>query len=168
MACTSLPRLVLTSALYAFALGGIIPTASAAVPDRVVAAVSNSNYVAIAQTVNPKVKLGTDMGAAPANTRLTGMSIRFNMTDAQAAALDQLLANQQNPSSPQFRQWLTPAQFAAQFGLSSSDLAKVSAWLTSQGFTVTAVANGGTFIMFDGTVAQAQTAFQTSIHNLSL
>jgi subtilase family serine protease len=169
MACTSLPRLVLTSALSAFALGGIgIQSASAAVPDRLVAAVNGSSYVAIPQTINPKVKLGTDLGSAPANTRLTGMSIRFNMSDAQGAALDQLLANQQNPASPQFRQWLTPAQFAAQFGLSSSDLGKVSAWLTSQGFTVTGVANGGTFIMFDGTVAQAQTAFQTSIHNISL
>jgi subtilase family serine protease len=96
------------------------------------------------------------------------MSIRFNMTDAQQAALDQLLANQQNPSSPLYRQWLTPAQYAAQFGLSSADMAKVSAWLTGEGFTVTAVGNGGTFISFDGSVGQAQAAFSTSIHNLSL
>jgi subtilase family serine protease len=95
------------------------------------------------------------------------MSIRFNMTAAQQAALDQLLANQQDPSSPQYHQWLTPAQYAAQFGMSGDDLAKVSIWLSSQGFTVTAIANGGTFIMFDGTVAQAESAFATSIHNIS-
>jgi subtilase family serine protease len=95
------------------------------------------------------------------------MSIRFNMSATQEAALDQLLIDQQNPASPRYHQWLTPAQFAAQFGLSSTDIAKVSAWLTSQGFTVTGVANGGTFVTFAGTVAQAQQAFGTSIHNLS-
>jgi subtilase family serine protease len=96
------------------------------------------------------------------------MSLRFTPSAAQQAALDQLLADQQNPASPRFHQWLTPQQYAAQFGLSSNDIAKVTAWLTSQGFTVTGVANGGSFVTFDGTVAQAQTAFATSIHNLSL
>jgi subtilase family serine protease len=169
MSCNSLPRLVLSSVLCALALAGTgVPTASAAVPDRVAAAIGGTGYVAIAKSINPKVKLGTDLGPAPGNTRLVGMSIRFNMSDAQQAALDQLLANQQNPASPKYHQWLTPAQFGAQFGLSSSDLSKVSAWLTSQGFTVTNVANGGTFIYFDGTAAQVQTAFQTSIHNISL
>jgi subtilase family serine protease len=96
------------------------------------------------------------------------MTIRFNMTTAQQAALDQLLVDLQNPASPRYRQWLTPAQFGAQFGLSSADIAQVTAWLTSQGFTVTGVANGGTFVTFDGTVAQANAAFSTSIHNLSV
>src|SRR5271170_8113540 len=50
---------------------------------------------------------------------------------------------------------------------SSADLAKVSAWLTSQGFTITSVARSSTFINFTGTVAQAQTAFGTTIHSLS-
>ena len=44
----------------------------------------------------------------------------------------------------------------------------MSTWLTSQGFTVTGVANGGTFITLTATVAQAQTAFNTSIHSLRL
>jgi subtilase family serine protease len=66
-----------------------------------------------------------DLGPAPAETKL-GMSIRFSMTPAQDAALDQLLADQQNPSSPRYHQWLTTAQFAAQFGLSSPDIAKIA------------------------------------------
>ncbi|MGA1981607.1 MAG: protease pro-enzyme activation domain-containing protein [Acidobacteriaceae bacterium] len=168
MACTSLPRLLFKSAIYFVGLAGVVVTAaSGAAQNRITAEVSNSSRVAIAGSVHPLAQSGMDLGPAPAATRL-GMSIRFNMTPAQEAALDQLLADQQNPASPRYHQWLTPAQYGAQFGLSSADIAKVTAWLTSQGFMVTAVANGGTFVLFSGTVAQAQTAFGTSIRSLSL
>ena len=38
-----------------------------------------------------------------------------------------------------YHQWLKPGQFAARYGVSQQDLAKVAAWLRSQGFTVTAI-----------------------------
>ncbi len=126
---------------------------------------AGSARVSVANTVNRKVKLSTDLGAVNANQSLA-LSLRFNMTTAQTAALQQLLANQQNPSSPQYHQWLTPQQFGAQFGLSTTDLATVSSWLQAQGFTVTGIANGRTFISFTGTVGQAEQAFGTSIHSL--
>ncbi len=129
---------------------------------------AGSARAAVAHTVNPKVRSATDLGAASAGQQLTSMSLRFNMTAAQSAALDQLLANQQNPSSPQYHQWLTPAQFGAQFGVSEADLATVSNWLQAQGFTVTGVANGRTFITFSGTVAQVNQAFGVTLHNLTL
>ena len=167
MALHSLPRLLVTSAFVVGILGIGVSPARAAVQNRIAASANNSSPVAIAGSVHPYVRTSTDLGATAGNTRLEGMSIRFNMTSGQEAALDQLLADQQNPSSPRYHQWLTPTQFGAQFGMSSTDLAKVSSWLTSQGFAVTGVANGGTFITFNGTVAQAEAAFGTSIHNLS-
>jgi subtilase family serine protease len=165
---SSLPRLLFT-VVYLAGLAGIgTPVASAAVQNRIQVAISNGNPLPIPNSVSPKVRLATDLGAAPGDTKLQGMTLRFSMTAQQEAALDQLLVDLQNPSSPRYHQWLTPAQYAAQFGLSSADLAKAKDWLTSQGFTVTGVANGGMFITFDGTVAQAQVAFGTSIHNVSL
>ena len=165
---TSLPRLLLTSAICIAGFAGIgAPVASAAVQDRI-GTVFTSKPAAVPNSVNPRVKLATDLGPAAPDTKLVGMSLRFSMTADQGAALDQLLADQQNPSSPRYRQWLTPTQFAAQFGLSSGDIAKVTAWLAGEGFTVTGVANGGTFVTFDGTVAQAEAGFGTSIHNLSV
>ena len=124
--------------------------------------------VAIPGSVHPRALQATDLGPLPGDTVLSGMSLRFTPSAAQQAAIDQLLADQQNPASPLYHQWLTPQQYAAQFGLSSADLAKITAWLAGQGFTVTGVANGGSFVTFSGTVAQAQTAFATSIHSLSL
>jgi subtilase family serine protease len=169
MASSNFTRLLLNSVVCAAGIAGLgITAASAQVRSRIIAPIAGSPYVAIAHSIHPRVKLGTDLGQSDQNMPLRGMSIRFNMTAAQQAALTQLLADQQNPSSPRYQQWLTPAQFGAQFGMPATDLAKVSAWLTAQGFTVTGVANGESFITFDGTVGLAQRAFATSIHNLSV
>ncbi len=147
---------------------GCLTSASAVVQDRIAGSISTGSRQAIAHSVHPKVKAAADLGATAGSTRLEGMTVRFSMTPAQQAALDKLLADQQDPASPQYHQWLTPAQYRAQFGLSSADVAKVTTWLTSQGFTITEVANSGTFVRFNGTVEQAQAAFRTSIHNYSL
>ena len=174
---TSLFRRLLCSAAVVFALAAaVLPAVSVAaqsslpngIPDRITAAVSSSRMAAIPGSVSPRALQATDLGPLPGDTVLSGMSLRFTPSAAQQAAIDQLLAGQQDPASPLYHQWLTPQQYAAQFGLSSADLAKITAWLTGQGFTVTGVANGGTFVTFSGSVAQAQTAFATSIHRLSL
>jgi len=138
----------------------------AAAPDRI-AAVNGANRVPVQGTVSGRVKFATDLGPAPQDRKLESLSVRFNLTAAQQADLTQLLAAQLNPSSPSYHQWLTPEQYGARFGLSSADLAKVSAWLASEGFTITGTARSSTFITFSGTVAQAQQAFGTSIHSLS-
>ena len=51
----------------------------------------------------------------------------------QRAELEELVANQQNPSSPLFHKWLTPEEFGNRFGLSPSDHSKVVAWLDVRG-----------------------------------
>ena len=140
----------------------------AAVQNRVVAAVSMEQKASLAHHVHPKALLAADMGAADGSLKLSNLSIRFSLTDAQQAALTELLLEQQQPSSANYQKWLTPEQYAAQFGLSASDLAKVSGWLTSQGFTVTGTARSGTFITFSGTASQVQSAFSTTIHSLAV
>ena len=148
-------------------LAGAIGVMQGAVQNRIVGGVGAAK-VAMSQSVSPKVSKATDLGAADGSVALSSMTLRFNMTDAQKAALTQLLIDQQDPASTKYHQWLTPEQFAAQFGISSADMTTVSNWLTSQGFKITNAARSRTFIQFSGTVAQAQTAFQTNIHKLSV
>jgi subtilase family serine protease len=107
------------------------------------------------------------MGEAPAGRMLSSVSLHFNMTDAQQADLNQLLNDQQNPASPHYHQWLTPEQFGARFGLSSSDLATVKSWLSSRGLTIGTVAPSLNSITISGTVAQIESAFGTNIHSFS-
>ncbi len=140
----------------------------AAAQNRIRSAADTGARVALSHTVKPRAVRALDLGAAPSSQELKSMTIHFSLTDDQQAALKQLLADQQNPASPQYHKWLTPEQFGAQFGLSASDLAQVAAWLTSQGFTVNGTARSATFVTFSGTVEQANRAFGTTIHRLSL
>src|SRR3984957_589373 len=75
------------------------------------------------------------------------------------AQLVQLLQDQQDPSSPQYHKFLTPDEYDQQFGPSDDDVAQVSNWLTSQGFTVTGGSAHDRRIAFTGDVATAQAAF---------
>src|SRR5438477_4716392 len=154
-----LPRLFLTLTFLA-GMAGI--SLAAPVRNRITQAISEVDTVEVQRSVNPRVSRAADLGPVSLDTRLQTMTLQFSMSADQETALDQLLSDLQNPASPRYHQWLTPAQYAAQFGLSTSDLDKVKAWLSSQGFTVTRVANGGQFISFTGTAAQVETAFGTS------
>ena len=140
---------------------------AALTPQRI-GTVDDSRLTTLSQKVHPAALRATDLGEAASDRVLSEMTLRFSMTVSQQTALDALLADQQNPASAKYHQWLTPEQFGAQFGLASADLTKVSSWLGSQGFTVAQVARGGTFIRFSGTVAQVDKAFHTSIRRLSL
>ncbi len=64
--------------------------------------------------------------------------------------------------------WLTPEQFATQFGMSAQDIAKTTTWLTSQGFSVVKVADSGNAILFSGTAGQVRHALGTEIHHYNV
>jgi uncharacterized protein (TIGR03437 family) len=87
---------------------------------------------------------------------------------AQQTELDRLLADQQNPSSKQFRRWLSPEEFGNRFGLTPQDHSRVVAWLHSQGFTVEQSARARNWIMFSGTAAQVRQALHTEIHRFEV
>src|SRR5579871_176559 len=134
--------------------------------NRITQPVVPGDRVQIEHSINPRVGRSMDLGPVAPGTQLQSMTLQFSMSAERSAALTQLLSDLQDPASPQYHHWLTPAQYAAQFGLSSADLAQVTGWLNSQGFIVNGVANGGQFIRFSGTAAQAQAAFGTTIDNV--
>ena len=89
------------------------------------------------------------------------LTVVLRRDPAVEAAFTQLLANQQNPSSPLYHQWLTPQQVGQLFGLTDSDIASVSGWLTGQGLTVSIEPNR-TMLKVTGSAAAIATAFRTS------
>ena len=134
----------------------------------VAGAVDATKMVALAGGVSPRMQVAKDLGETAGDKRLELMSLRFAMSAAQQAELTQLLADQQNPASGRYHQWLTPEQFGAEFGLPAADISEISVWLAGQGFAVTQVARGGLFVRFSGTVAQAEKAFHAQIHDVSV
>src|SRR5580700_7675451 len=131
---------------------------------RIRSEVSNSAVSQLKATQQPLGAAELDAGRMPADTKLNGISIVFSRSAAQEADLQALLAAQQDPSSPQYHQWLSPEQFGARFGMAQSDIAKVQTWLQQQGFSIDSVARGGNMIRFSGTAGQVEQAFQTEMH----
>jgi subtilase family serine protease len=149
---------------FAVLLFGAAASPAQAPARRIVSAIDSSSRVTLTGSRPPRALAANDVGIVPADTRLQGMTLVFNRSAAQQADLDALITAQQDPSWPQFHQWLTPAQFGARFGMADSDIAAAENWLQQQGFTIDSVSNSRDRIHFSGSVAQANAAFSTELH----
>jgi subtilase family serine protease len=96
---------------------------------------------------------------------MQGVTLVFRPSPAQQKDLEKSLAELGDPASPNYHKYLTPKQFGQQYGMSSDDLSKITAWLTSQGFANIKIANGRNEISFDGTVAKVESAFAVEMHH---
>ncbi len=74
--------------------------------------------------------------------------------------LDQLVSDVYDPKSPSFGHYLTPAQFAVQYGANQNDYDAVIAELAARGFKVTANCPTRTYLHASGTAAQVESMFQ--------
>jgi subtilase family serine protease len=114
--------------------------------------------------VHPLPVSAVDEGQVEGSFPLPRISIHFSLTTAQQADLDALLRAQRDRSSPQYRKWLTPEQYADRFGVSRKDLARITSWLERMGFSDIQPARSRTFVTMSGNAALVQYAFQTPVH----
>ncbi len=131
---------------------------------RVFGPIDNSRRVALRNHISPRIQGGTDQGDLDRARILPYVTMLFKQSPSQEADLDQLLANQQNPSSPEYHKWLTPEQFADRFGASQEDVDQVVGWLKQQGLNVMAVGRGRNWVAFSGEAGLVEKAFATPIH----
>src|SRR3984885_10399289 len=137
-------------------------------PDRVHGAIDNSRSTVLRGLVHTNARPENDRGAVEDSFALPGITLLLKPSATQQAALEQLLAQQQDPSSPNYHNWLTPEQYADRFGLSANDVGKIGAWVKSQGFAVTGTARGRNWVTFSGTAQQVRAVFRTEIHRYSV
>ncbi len=137
--------------------------AATAVPDRV-GEIDNSSYTAIRGNVRPEAQPQYDRGPVEDSFRLNNVIMTFKLAADQEAALEKLLAQQLDNTSPNYHRWLTPEEFADRFGLSSDDMGRIVSWLEDQGFTINLAARGRTWVSFSGAASQVAAAFHTEIH----
>ena len=138
-------------------------TASAQTRNRIAQRIENTEHSVVAGA-HPMARPEFDQGRVNGSMKINRAAMVFKLAPAQQAALNKLLAEQQDPKSANYHKWLTPEQYAARFGMSEADLAKVTSWLQSQGLTVDGVSRGRTEVFFSGTAAQVETVFQTELH----
>ncbi len=157
------PALLVTASLFSAAL------IQAQQPQaRLSAAIANTSRATLLGSQPPRARIAHDVGAVDPATPLQSITMYFSRSAQQQSDLDALIAAQQNPASPQYHQWLTPAEFGARFGVADADIAKTEAWLESQGFTVQSVSPSRNSITFSGTAATVASAFGTPLHRYSL
>ncbi|HEY3840906.1 MAG TPA: protease pro-enzyme activation domain-containing protein, partial [Bryobacteraceae bacterium] len=139
-------------------------TGFAAPPNRILVKPDNTHRIYLNGNVHPKARAEYDQGRVSPSLQLNHVTLHFKLSAAQQTDLEQLLKDQQDPSSPSYHQWLTPEQFGARFGVSDADLASTTAWLQSQGLTVTGTARAKNHITFDGPASSIENAFGTELH----
>jgi len=159
-------KFILTATLLA--AGALMASLGNAQSARISSEIVGGEQSTLKNSQNPMAQAQYDAGRVPADTRLDGVTIVFNRSAAQEADLKALMAAQQNPASPEYHKWLNPDQFAARFGMSDADLAKVQSWLQQQGFSIDYVARSKNAIHFAGTVRQLEQAFSTEMHYYNL
>ncbi len=134
------------------------------VPARVVSAVDDTQTVTLKGNVHPLARAEFDKGPVSDATPATRMMLLLQRSPQQEMALRQLLDQQQDKTSANYHAWLTPAQFASQFGPADADVQAVTDWLQSHGFQNVKVGAGRTTVEFSGNVGQVRNAFHTDIH----
>src|ERR1700733_9073279 len=115
--------------------------AAAQPPSRIRQAIDSTQTTPLRGNVHRLARAESDRGPVSPALKIQGASIVFNHSAAQQTDLDTLIAQQQDPNSPNYHKWLSTQEFANRFGMTEDDIAKVATWLKSQGLTVDRVAD---------------------------
>jgi kumamolisin len=95
-------------------------------------------------------------GSVAANSPI---ALEVSLTPRNQAGLDAFLRQVSDPASPQYKQYLTVAQYAAAYGADNAQISQVTKYLRGQGLSVGAVTANHLTLAVSGTAAQAEKAF---------
>jgi subtilase family serine protease len=112
--------------------------------------------------VTAAVRLETLGAPAP------GAVVRFNvyLPLTHTAALEQLLRDQTDSTSPRYHQWLTPAEFKSRFGPNPAAVARARAILEAGGFRI--VGENTQNLAVEGPVSAVETMFATHLEQVRM
>ena len=145
------PRVGIAGAALALVAGGSMLTPASAAP---------SGRAAISGSVPPWAASASFKGDA-ANSDHVAFRIYLGWRNAgQAESVARAVST---PGNAQYGKFLTAAQFRQQFAPSQSDITAVQHWLRSNGFTVDYTPANNHYVAAEGSVAQAESAFQTTL-----
>ena len=135
---------------------------------RITKSIVDTQRVTLKGNTRPETATGRDLGAVDPATPLSRMQLVLQRSPEQQAALDAFMAQQTDPQSPNFHHWLSPDQFGQMYGPSDADIATLTAWLQSEGFTISSVSKGRLAIEFSGTAGQLKQTFHTELHHYTV
>ncbi|HET9187332.1 MAG TPA: cell wall-binding repeat-containing protein [Acidothermaceae bacterium] len=149
-----LPRVAAVGALVAGSLVALGQSALAGAPVA---------QVAVGVAVAPPADLPAAVADPASPVKATVV-----LAPRDQAALEAFAAAVSTPTSPQFRHFLAPGEFAARFGATPTVITEVSNALRQRGLDVGPVSSNGLSIPVSGTVAAVGAAFHTSFASYRL
>lgn len=93
------------------------------------------------------------------------MDVTIWLTTHNRAAMDALAQELYNPSSPNYRRWLTRQEIAGRFAPSAREAVTVRQFLESHNLRVLWTGNDNFFVRARGTVGDVQNAFQVQLND---
>jgi subtilase family serine protease len=114
------------------------------------------HHVPVAVSANHALSIG----ALPSNRRLNFI---IHLPVRNQAALSDLLSRQSDPSSPDYRHWLSVSEFTEQFGRTSDEYRKVLDFAQANGFKVIYQSPNRLMVAASGTAGQVESAFHVKM-----
>ena len=145
------------------ALNALVLTLAAAVNAAGYAPLGPPSLKALPQDRVAWARVESDLGEIEGEIALTHLTIVLKRTPERQQAFESLLREQQDSTSPNFHQWLTPVEVGERFGLPDGSIEAVASWLRAQGLSVDGISNSRTRIQFSGTAAKIGAAFATPL-----
>src|SRR5579871_599522 len=105
------------------------PQSGSLARSRITQRVDNSQRTVVSGHMHREARPENDRGRVSPALNLSYVTLMLSPSDSQQADLEQLLAEQQMPGSPNFHRWITPEEYAQRFGVTEDDLNKVVGWL---------------------------------------
>src|SRR5258708_1749874 len=103
-------RLALIAPLLCFFAGAL-----QAQRDRIAAKADRSKTMVLRGNRPPRATPANDQGPVEASFKTAGMALLLKQSAEQQDGIRQLLARQQDPSSPDYHKWLTPEEYGDRF-----------------------------------------------------
>ena len=95
-------------------------------------------------------------------------SFDLALTQRHRAALSDYIANLSNTGSPDYHHYLTPAQYAATYGATSSEVAALRAYFARYGMSHTTLSAGRDILHVRGTTSEIARAFDAPVVTVRL
>jgi Pro-kumamolisin, activation domain len=94
----------------------------------------------------------------------TTIEFDLGLPDRNQSELNELLNEISDPSSPEYRQYLTPDEFTAMFGPTVCDYDAVVAWAKAQGFTVAMTYSDRSLVDLTAPASTVNAAFHVTLN----
>ncbi|MFO0783493.1 MAG: protease pro-enzyme activation domain-containing protein [Phycisphaerales bacterium] len=152
--------LLVSACSFAFASGGHAPAAGTGGTQVGMGGGKHVDQVQLPVELLPVLQISNRIGPADPSRM---MSVAVGIPPADQAAFEGFADSVSDPYSPNFRQFITPEEVGARFGLPQERVQAIADYLASKGVTITLVASNRMAILCEGTVAQFEDAFSTTI-----